>query len=385
MQGSAGAIMAHTQGYFTRLVEGYHAPRYLLMTMISFAVTVVAVRSYLELTGYPQIGNDTFHIAHALWGGLLLLVAASLPLIYLNEWIFSFSAVLTGVGIGLFIDEIGKFITQSNDYFFPLAAPIIYVVYVLIVLAYLRVRHNRQQDARTEMYIALEEIKELLDQRFDVEEKRLLVVRLKKVVRQTDRPDLSALAAALLEPVRAFEADPAPKVRGPFGRVLLWLKRVEAQYFTQKVMRRIIALVLGWLGLVSVVKILALAFLIIHQGSADSPLLGWFMEGVPLVRGTTSLVSYLVLIVIEDVCGVLYVVGALFLLRGREEAGIRVSMVGLIVSLTFGHTLAFYFNQFSVILDSLGLLIVLLMLVRYRDRFLRREAPAEITQPATGV
>jgi hypothetical protein len=366
--------MAHQQGYFTRPVEGRRAPRYLLIEMVSFAVTVVAVRSYLELTGYPQIGNDTFHIAHALWGGLLLLIAASLPLIYLNTWIFTLSSVLTGVGIGLFIDEIGKFITQSNDYFFPLAAPIIYVVYVLIVLAYLRVRHNRRRDTRTEMYIALEEMKELLDQRFDVEEKSRLVIRLKKITRQTDRPDLSAIAQAMIEPIQGIKAEAPKESTTPWGRLLAWLKRIEDRYFTQKVMRRMIGLVLGWLGIVSIIKITTLAFLIIHQGSAGAPLLGWFMEGVPLVRGTTSLISYLMLIVIEVVCGVLYVTGAQFLLRERDEAGVRISTVGLIVSLTFGHTLAFYFNQFSVILDSIGLLIVLLMLIRYRDRFVHRES-----------
>jgi hypothetical protein len=109
------------------------------------------------------------------------------------------------------------------------------------------------------------------------------------------------------------------------------------------------------------------------------------MQGVPLVRGTTSMISYLMLVVIESVCGVLYVAGAQFLLRNRDEAGVRVSMVGLIVSLVFGHTLAFYFNQFSVILDSVGLLIVLLMLIRYRDRFVHHEPPRDVPQPATSV
>ena len=35
-------------------------------------LTVAVTRVYLELTGYPQIGNAELHIAHALWGGLLL-------------------------------------------------------------------------------------------------------------------------------------------------------------------------------------------------------------------------------------------------------------------------------------------------------------------------
>jgi divalent metal cation (Fe/Co/Zn/Cd) transporter len=34
-------------------------------------------------------------------------------------WAIQASALLSGIGIGLFINEVGKFITQTNDYFFP--------------------------------------------------------------------------------------------------------------------------------------------------------------------------------------------------------------------------------------------------------------------------
>ena len=47
-----------------------------------------------------------------------------------NRWVPAATAVLVGVGSGLFVDEVGKFITQQNDYFTPLAAPIIYVVFL---------------------------------------------------------------------------------------------------------------------------------------------------------------------------------------------------------------------------------------------------------------
>ena len=52
------------------------------------------------------------------------------------------AALLVGAGVGLFIDEVGKYITTTNDYFFPIAAPIIYAVFMLSVLLLLAVRER---------------------------------------------------------------------------------------------------------------------------------------------------------------------------------------------------------------------------------------------------
>jgi len=85
-----------------------------LLSLVAFAITVIATRVYLELAGYPQLGNSVLHIAHALWGGLLLFAAVLLPLAFANRWVLQASALLGGMGIGLFIDEVGKFITKRH-------------------------------------------------------------------------------------------------------------------------------------------------------------------------------------------------------------------------------------------------------------------------------
>ena len=96
------------------IVRRYHAENYMLTSLVAFCVTVVFIRVGLQLTGFPQIGNDILHIAHALWGGLLLFIAVLLPLVFANRWAFEASAFLSGIGIGLFIVEVGKFVTQTS-------------------------------------------------------------------------------------------------------------------------------------------------------------------------------------------------------------------------------------------------------------------------------
>ena len=124
------------------------AERYLFVTLVSFAATVIGTRWFLSLTGFPQIGGGDLHIAHALWGGAALFVAALLPILLAGRYVYLTAAAFAGIGIGLFIDEVGKFITAENDYFYPAAAPIIYATFLLAVLVWLRARAPHDPDPR---------------------------------------------------------------------------------------------------------------------------------------------------------------------------------------------------------------------------------------------
>jgi hypothetical protein len=43
--------------------------------LISRIATVLVIRTELWLTNYPQLGGSGLHIAHLLWGALLMLLA----------------------------------------------------------------------------------------------------------------------------------------------------------------------------------------------------------------------------------------------------------------------------------------------------------------------
>ncbi len=100
-----------------------------LLVFIAVA-TILGIRGFLALTGYPQLGGGGLHIAHMLWGGLFMLVAIALLLVFWNPAVRRIAAVVAGVGFGFFIDELGKFVTADNDYFYQPTAAALYLVFL---------------------------------------------------------------------------------------------------------------------------------------------------------------------------------------------------------------------------------------------------------------
>src|SRR3990167_6561029 len=95
--------------------------------LVSAIASILVIRLFLAITGYPQLGGENFHIAHMLWGGFLMMVAVIGLLVFLNKETKYIASILGGIGFGTFIDELGKFITKDNNYFYQTTIGIIYV------------------------------------------------------------------------------------------------------------------------------------------------------------------------------------------------------------------------------------------------------------------
>jgi hypothetical protein len=98
--------------------------------------SVIGNRVFLIITGYPQLGNGTLHISHAIWGALMMAVAIIFAIAFLAPNNRTFIAFIGGCGFGWFIDELGKFITRDVNYFFQPTIALIYIVFIAMYLVF---------------------------------------------------------------------------------------------------------------------------------------------------------------------------------------------------------------------------------------------------------
>jgi len=141
------------------------------LLVVAAVCTVLLVRFYLRLTNYPRVGGEHLHVAHMLWGGLLMLAALLLLLSFLGRRSRLWAALAGGVGFGLFIDEVGKFVTNDNDYFYRPAVALIYVTFVVTYLAARGLRRRRKVTHEETLVNALHDLEEAVLHDFQAEER----------------------------------------------------------------------------------------------------------------------------------------------------------------------------------------------------------------------
>jgi len=281
-----------------------------------------------------------------------------LPIILANRWVYRVAAILAGVGIGLFIDEVGKFITQSYDYFFPPAAPIVYAFFLLCVLAYLQLARQRPRHARSELYAALEMMEDVLDHDLDAHEYDEIKTRLNYVIEQGDNPELTRLASELLN---FFNQDQVYLAPDPPNRLQILIERFhefEIRFLDRRRFRTLLGIGIGSLGLISMF-IPALSLISITRSGSDfNP------------RETSWLIALLAVMMLA---GLALILSSGLILRGCESIGIRFSYLTLLIYLTIINIFLFYYYQFTILPAAIVQFVLLMGVLYYQQRYLREK------------
>jgi hypothetical protein len=187
--------------YFIRNID---ADSYFENFLIAAVSSILLIRFFLTITGNPSLGGENFHIAHMLWGGLIMSIAISILLSFLNGTTDHLSSILGGIGFGVFIDELGKFITRDNNYFFQPTIAIIYVIFIILFLISRLIPKYKAYTQKEYLINAIEILKDAVVDDLDKEEKKLARQYLRKA--DTDDPIVKTLQKLFNE----IETIPSP-------------------------------------------------------------------------------------------------------------------------------------------------------------------------------
>ncbi len=195
--------------------------------LLSAISSLLIVRLYLHAAGYPQLGHGGLHIAHMLWGGLLMVCSVTLLLAYLGKRTQRIAVIVGGIGFGVFIDEIGKFVTRDNNYFYRPAVGIIYAVFAVLYLVFNFLGRTRRLTSREYQLNALSQLEEAIVKDMDVTEK----ARVQWLIDQADAND--PLTAYLQQILDNAQAIPTPRP-GRVRRAIAWLQKQYRHFWRRK-------------------------------------------------------------------------------------------------------------------------------------------------------
>lgn len=346
---------------------------------VTAAATVLVIRTQLWATNYPQLGGGGLHIAHLLYGGIFMVIAIGMLLVYLNRSIRRPAAIVGGVGFGFFIDELGKFITSDNDYFFKPAAALIYLVFLGSYLLIRRLQRRRGLTEIERISNALDLVAEAARHDLDVHEKQ----RALALLAEADPTDpLVEPVRMLLERLDAIEP-PAPKLPERVARRARrgYLDLVERPSFD----RLVIGVIVVW-GALSLVLTFQLVLSIgLHLGGAQAGSVSDDVDQLSFINWA-SLAS-------STASGVLVLIGVRELRAHHRDSAYRWFERALYVSIFVTRTFAFVESQFGAVFGLAVDLVLLssLALMRKGEREaghgpavseLSAPAPSAARQPA---
>lgn len=201
--------------------------------LLSAIGSVLAIRFYLEITGYPQIGVGGLHIAHILYGGFFMAAGTILTTAFLGLRIQRLAAFVSGVGFGFFIDEIGKFITSDNNYFFRPAVGIIYAIFVILYLTLNFLSRDQRLTSREYQLNALVHLEEAIVHDMDPSEKE----RARQLLLKADhRSRITSQLQALVENVALVPEDEPRRIK----KVLNWLDQKYTDFWRSRSSRPLV-------------------------------------------------------------------------------------------------------------------------------------------------
>ncbi|MFA6007264.1 MAG: hypothetical protein WC784_01285 [Candidatus Shapirobacteria bacterium] len=340
------------------LVKRLHASESVLNLMIWATLSLLSTRLLLQLTGYFILGRGPWHIAHVLWGGLFMLLGSLIMLIFYGQLSRKIGAILTGIGWGLFIDEIGKYVTQDNNYWFRPAIIFIYISFILLFLLYRNLEKKTQVTSQILWPELLESLGEIANNDLEFTEKKSLLQKI-NYLQKNSPPQDQSLLLSLKTYVQKIQAKPDRRDFNLYRFLARILKTSYNKLFRKKIMLFALTTYSIWYVIDKFID----AAKVLFNPHRLLMIQTYYSHYDFFSKADVYMVTFK--FIIEIIVAVFYCLGLLNWLNKKTFRGIKFYQWGLLINIFIGSIFKFYFEQFSGVFGLILSLIIYYSLRRF--------------------
>lgn len=328
----------------SQFIRNMYAADLLETFLVASVSGLLGVRFFLSLTGYPQLGGGTLHIAHMLWGGLIMMIALVLLLAFLGNRILWTASIIGGVGFGIFLDELGKFVTRDNNYLFQPTVALLYIIFLMLFFVFRYIDDHSKYSRKEYLMNALRILEEAVLQDMDKTEKRQFAAMLR---RADPNDEVTIQLKKLLTDIDIIESQPSRfrKAYKQFSK--LYKKIISSSYFPKGIILFFIVKTLS--------DIISVSYFLFTYFSDPTTLV--FSTPTPL-----SIVSW-GQVISTAVASIFVITGAITLKFSRDRAYFFFKQ-SLLITIFLTQFFLFYKEQFHA-LTGLAFNVLLLIGIDY--------------------
>lgn len=354
----------------TEAVLRSKSERYFLNIILASTLTIIVTRNFLLLTGYFSLGTGNLHIAHVLYGGLFLFVGATMLLMSKGESIRVLSSYIIGIGWGLFIDEIGKFITRDNDYLFKPAFPIIYIILLLTCVLLWYLRRQKRISVKTRLANVTGKLESIIARGITESEKVSLTNELSQIRVELDdycngdKECLSGLTKTVSEYINNLETKLIVENK---SKIAMLVSSIRERFYTVVNSPKFPSAFTTFVTLRFFSIILNTYFILLYLGGhffASSSI-----ESIFIISYDTTIysetTSFLIMLGARLIVSSVLVAALLRYLKKRDRNSLIVAKLVLIFIIAVIDVFEFYFSQLSAVLTVIIDFAVLVVISEY--------------------